>query len=204
MPYKMSFSKTSSYGGRSFSKNTDVLADGQYARSVSVPAAKTGGTLTGRTDNDTGIITMPAGHGIITADKVDIFWNVGGVLGSRQGMTATVAGNAITVDAGQGDNLPALNTTNISMMKPTTEDFVVTGDNVKAYVAGATAPGWVIFLSGASAILKTVRLVSGTLVDDWNNVNGGANPFAGLAIAKVSFSHGEAAAQTMTAAVLIS
>src|SRR5689334_13440236 len=110
MPYRMQFDKSVTWEGSQSSNSSSISADGKVARNPTVPAAVQGGTLTGRTDNDTGIVTMPAGHGFVTSDKVDIYWNVAGVLGSRSGMTATVAGNAVTVDGGQGDNLPVLNT----------------------------------------------------------------------------------------------
>lgn len=67
-----------------------------------IPAGKVG-SLTTRTDNDTGVATMVAGHGFVTNDVVDVYWD-GGV---RYNMTATVATNAVTVDGGAGDNLPA-------------------------------------------------------------------------------------------------
>lgn len=70
------------------------------------------GELTTRTDNDTGVITIPnvgtTAHGITTANTVDLVW----VGGTRQNMTVTgVAGTAVSVDGGTGTNLPAASTT---------------------------------------------------------------------------------------------
>ncbi len=65
-------------------------------------AAQTG-TLTTRTDVDTGVATLSSGHGIITADVVDVYF----AAGVRYGMDATVSGDAVTVDGGAGDDLPA-------------------------------------------------------------------------------------------------
>ena len=66
-------------------------------------AAQTDGALGTRTDNDTGVVQLSTGHGILTADVVDVYW-VGGV---RYGMDATVSTNDVTIDGGAGDNLPA-------------------------------------------------------------------------------------------------
>ncbi len=66
-------------------------------------AAQTDGALGTRTDADTGIVQLSSGHGILTADVVDVYW-VGGV---RYGMDATVATNDVTIDGGSGDSLPA-------------------------------------------------------------------------------------------------
>ncbi len=65
------------------------------------------GPLTTRTDNDTGAVTLSAGHGFITGDKIDIAWSGG----SRKDMDATVAGNVVSLDGGTGDNLPIESTT---------------------------------------------------------------------------------------------
>lgn len=66
-----------------------------------IVAAQTG-TLTTRTDDDTGVATLSTGHGIETSDVVDVYF----AAGVRYGMAATVAGNAVTVDGGAGDVLP--------------------------------------------------------------------------------------------------
>jgi len=64
-------------------------------------AAQTG-TLTTRTDDDTGVATLSTGHGIETDDVCDVYF----AAGVRYGMTASVSTNAITLDGGDGDALP--------------------------------------------------------------------------------------------------
>lgn len=62
------------------------------------------GTLTTRTDDDTGVLTMEDGHGIVTGNVVDVYWEDG----SRTGMdVGTVSTNTVQIDGGEGDNLPA-------------------------------------------------------------------------------------------------
>jgi hypothetical protein len=61
------------------------------------------GTLTTRTDDDTGVVTVASGHGITTSDTVTLFW-AGGIR-RRMAVTATTA-TTISIDLGSGDNLP--------------------------------------------------------------------------------------------------
>jgi hypothetical protein len=94
-------------GGVSIS-STITRSDDDYSPMTltkEIAAAKAG-TLTTRTDNDTGVATLSTGHGIVTSDAVDVYW----ATGIRRGMTATVATNAVTIDGGSGDNLPAQDT----------------------------------------------------------------------------------------------
>lgn len=68
------------------------------------------GSLTTRTDADTGVVTS-AGHGLTTSDFVSLFWtDVNGVEQFRANMdiTATTT-DTFSVNAGQGDNLPDVN-----------------------------------------------------------------------------------------------
>lgn len=71
----------------------------------------TSGTLSTRTDDDTGVITA-AGHTLQVGDKVNVYWSGG----RRYGMTVSaVAGNDVTVgtgasEVGAGDVFPAQST----------------------------------------------------------------------------------------------
>jgi hypothetical protein len=80
--------------------------DGAAARGpVAVPKGYAG-TLGTRTDNDTGVATLGAGHGIVNG-TVDVYWGNGSI---RYGMTASVSGNDVTLDGGLGANLPSQGT----------------------------------------------------------------------------------------------
>lgn len=74
-------------------------------------AAAIAGTLTTRTDANTGVVTLPAGHGITTSDLVCVGWeDANGNLTCHMLMDVTAAGaTTITVDGGTGTDLPALN-----------------------------------------------------------------------------------------------
>lgn len=162
-----------------------------------VPAAKTG-TLTTRTDNDTGTFTMTTGHGFLTNDKIDVFWTGG----SRRTMTATVTGDSVVLDGGTGDVLPSA-TTAITAMKPTSVPMVLTGDNVDALaVACPTAvSGWVVFKASGTVVVG-YQLPAGAKAKVWASNMGITNPLAGASVTTVEFSHGSTSAQEMTAAIV--
>ena len=91
----------------------------------------TAGSLSTRTDDDTGIITA-AGHALIVGDKVNVFWSGG----KRYGMTVSaVAGNDVTVgtgagETGSGDVFPAASTT-VVITKQVSINTQIDGDNIE-------------------------------------------------------------------------
>jgi hypothetical protein len=112
----------------------DATVSRDYEGSIThqglLPAGKAG-TLTTRTDDDTGEATLGDGHGILTGDEVDIFW----CGGCRYGVTVgTVAGNVVPFGApggeGAGDNLPA-QTTALVMTKRVPIEALFTGNKLK-------------------------------------------------------------------------
>jgi hypothetical protein len=83
--------------------------DGGLPLEVTVPKGYAG-TLSTRTDNDTGTATLGNGHGITTGMAVDIYWSGGAHYGFTAG---TVSGNSVPFDISgfsNGDNLPSQGT----------------------------------------------------------------------------------------------
>lgn len=92
--------------GTSIAQQVSRSADGGSALEIDVPIGYAG-VLTTRTDNETGSLTMDdSGHGISTADVIDLYWDGG----ARYGITVgTVSGTTVPIgadDSGTGDNLP--------------------------------------------------------------------------------------------------
>lgn len=173
----------------SFGISATISSDVAIPFSLSIPAAKTG-TLTTRTDNDTGVLTMSAGHGIITGQRLDVFWSGG----SRIGMTVgTVATNSVPIDGGSGDNLP-LNNTAITACVPTEQAFAVTGNSVVVLACGAALGGAVTFADSGNALIFSKTLTPAVKSYVWCSVDGGTNPLAGGAVAKVFLSNASASA----------
>jgi len=91
-----------------------------------LPAAKTG-TLSTRTNDTSGTLTLESGHGITTAAVIDLYWDGG----SRYGVTVgTVSGTSVPISGGAGDNLP-IATTAVTATTRTTANIYIDGDNVK-------------------------------------------------------------------------
>lgn len=97
-------------GGLSISRSITRSGDGTGTVEIAVPAGNAG-TLTTRTDNETGSLTMSSGsHDITTGSTIDLYWTGG----SRHGITVgTVSGTTVPIgadDSGTGDNLPTAST----------------------------------------------------------------------------------------------
>ena len=89
-------------GGASIAATILRTASGQINHDVQLPAAKAG-TLTTRTSANEGTITLSAGHGIMTGQIVDLYWDGGR---KRNAVVGTVAGNDVPVTGDDGDALP--------------------------------------------------------------------------------------------------
>ena len=95
----------------SVSRSKTISRTGSVFADDVTPIAGKSGTLTTRTDSDTGVITSNS-HGLTTADKVDVGWVDGDSLNqarARMDITSYDT-NTITVDGGTGTVLPAQDT----------------------------------------------------------------------------------------------
>lgn len=164
----------------------------------SIPAAKVG-TLTTRTDNDTGTFTMDSGHGFSTGNKIDVFWPTG----SRRNMTATVTVNSVVLDGGSGDVLPAAATA-ITAMKPVEVTVpTIDGDTVVGLVVYSPVAGYVVLCVDTSTLTAPYQL-DRDVADGFSTAAGDDNPLAGVNITIVKFSHGDSSsAQDMYAAAIV-
>lgn len=142
--------------------------------------AKTG-TLTTRTDDNTGTLTMTAGHGLTTGQIVDIYWSTGV---QRSVTVGTVATNSVPIDLGIGDNLPSTSTA-VTVCVQKAINLAIDGDNAKILAvivetndkALRTAAN-VQFLDGSSAVIAEIDLVA-NVPQVWDIEGGSANPFTG-------------------------
>lgn len=107
-----------SIGGVNIDSYFPITCNSQTPNLEESLAAGNAGTLSTMTDYNTGVATLTTGHGIVTSDVCDIFWDGG----YRHGMTATVATNDVTLDGGTGDPLPAEDTA-VVVCKQTTIDL---------------------------------------------------------------------------------
>ena len=185
MPIKR-ISTTLSIGGVSISGRTDRTGEGQIGQEVTLPAGKAG-TLTTRTDDNTGVATLATGHGIVTSDKVDVFW----ADGVRYGMTANVTGDAVTVDGGDGDALPVA-TTPLVVTKEVEINADFDGDDALIVAAMSTKRAHLQFVAADNSILFAIELANANEPWTWISDQGIANPLTGDAVDRIVASNGDA------------
>jgi hypothetical protein len=169
-------------------------------------AAQTG-TLTTRTDDDTGEATLSTGHGITTGVVVDIYW-AGGV---RYGVTVgTVAGNVVPFGApggtGSGDALP-VQTTAVTVVVQTTIEVNFDGDDAQiigifySNPSDTGANAHLDLQDSGNASIEEIDLVHDTAngADDgiYDIANGDTNVFTGNRITKGKASHDSTSAGTL-------
>jgi hypothetical protein len=158
---------------------------GQIGQEVSLPKGSAG-SLTTRTNNTDGVVTLGAGHGLQTGDKVDLYWSGG----QRYGVSITVNVNAITITGGAGDNLPVQDTA-VVMTKQVVIDTDFDGDLVQMIAAVNTQKGNLDFQTNADVSILARGLVANEAWQ-WAADTGAANPLTGDPVGKVRASNGSA------------
>jgi hypothetical protein len=178
--------------GVSIQRTVARSGDGSIGVEVALPAAKAG-TLTTRTDNDTGVVTVGSGHGITDTDTVDLYWE-----GGRRysvDVTATTA-TTISIDAGTGDNLP-IATTAVTIVKQVQINVSIDGDalailgiSFEFIDSSLTSQGHALFEDASGDDIAAIDLSANSpLVYDV--AGGAANPFTGDPITVVRASNGD-------------
>jgi hypothetical protein len=205
-----------SIGGVSISGTTERTADGQVsAGSISLPAAASG-TLSARTSDTAGTLTLGSGHGIVTGNTIDIFWtDANGYVHCAHGCTVgTVSGTSVPFTGASFDSaaptsaavsaLPAQDTA-VTADVQTEVDFVFDGDDCELCVIQSTrkghfeledAPG-----SGSATITSAVLAAN----EEWSykSRQNLSNPLTGNMIYKLKVSNGDSSnAATVKAAAL--
>lgn len=178
-----------SIGGISVQKSIARTADHPNTYEVSLPIA-TAGTLSTRTDDDTGDITLSAGHGL-TSGTYDVYWS-GGV---QYGCTGTIDSNTLSIDAGSGDVLPAEDTA-VTVCKQVQINTAIDGDNIKVIgisaefaTAGSTDKVHLQFQDTGSAEIAEID-VTANAPQVWDVEGGSDNPFTGNPITVAYASQG--------------
>lgn len=104
------YNTTVNIAGLAITGAVSYTDEGGMALEIPVPAGNAG-TLTTRTDNETGSLTMASGsHDITTGSTIDLYWSGGARFGITVG---TVSGTTVPIgadDSGTGDNLPTAST----------------------------------------------------------------------------------------------
>jgi hypothetical protein len=160
-------------------------ATGSIAQSQALAAAKTG-TLSTRTNNTDGELTMATGHGITAAARIAIFWD-GGC--AYLGTVDTVVSNAVPFTGAAGDNLPDNDTAvTVQVMTPLDVDF--DGDKAEIVAASFTRRGVVVFEDSNDVVLDAGDIAAG---EGYVYVSGlsQSNPLAGDPVDQVWVANGD-------------
>lgn len=168
--------------GMAFNNSDSYTADNAVIANDSLAAAKTG-TLTTRTSNTAGTLTMTTGHGITTGQRLDIYWSGGSCYGATVG---TVATNSVPFTGASGTVLPAQDTA-ITAMVPSLETFDLVGDDCVVLAAGGDAACTILFVNGGTVHLAVVKTSAGAYVWFTGDTT---NPIAGDTVTDVYLSHG--------------
>jgi len=186
---------TATVAGLGFVSNDARTDSGSIAVSEALAAAKAG-TVTDRTDDDTGEITCSAGHGFAQFDVVDVYWDGG----RRYGMdVGVVAGNVVPVDSGTGDALPVLTTAmTMQVQRPINIDFVGNDMSVLAAICDQKA---CITLSDAGGIELVIDLAADRIAL-WDEDSMHANPLTGDTIVSGTISQGGVTAATLKLGIM--
>lgn len=191
-----------SLGGVSFAASVQLSADAVYSDVTSVPVAQPS-TLSTRTDNTTGTLTMTnSSHGITTGAKIDMYFSGG--LARRFVTVGTVSGVSVPFSAGSGDNLP-IATTAVVACVPNKEPYPLTVANLIAMGLQSDFECQFTFMeSDLTTEDRAVHIVpsaNGIMTVSFWYLGLTSNPFTGTTVAWCYMSHGDvAAAHTMYAA----
>lgn len=198
MSIDTAYNRSLTYGpSLSFSGSATISSSLATPWSESIAAAKTG-TLTTRTSGTAGTLTMDAGHGFMTGQRLDIYWSGGNCYGATIG---TVATNSVPFTLAEGTALP-IATTAITAMVPTSAAVALTGDNAVSIGVSCPVGGTAVFATSGNVTIAGIVLASPVTSYVWTSVYGGTNPLAGATVAKVWLSHGNSGAASVLSGIV--
>jgi hypothetical protein len=125
-----------SIAGISISGTSTRTTSGTISEELTLGSAKSG-TLTTRTDANTGTLTLESGHGVTTASTIDIYWDGGRQYNVTVG---TVSGTSVPFDSGAGDDLPTA-TTAVTVQMQNVIDIDFDGDLLECAAALSSERG---------------------------------------------------------------
>ena len=177
------------FGGKSAAYTRTVETESGIDHEYVLAAGKAG-TLTTRTNNTQGVVTLGAGHGLASGT-----FDVHFADGSRHGVTAVIVENAATISLGTGDNLP--DDESAVVFSPRTEiDTDVDGDLVEIVSVTGTARVGVEFAKNDETNLLNVDVAAGGAYE-WDSDSLSECPLAGMDVGKAWASAGTAVATTV-------
>ena len=183
--------EVASLGGVSISNLIRRVNTGQIGHEPTLNAALSA-TLTTRTDNTSGVLTMEdSNHGIENTDLFDLHWLNGSTPQCAYGCNAAnVSGNSVEFSGAAGDVLPTEdNTVNACAVSTVDTDF--DGDLVEMIVIGSDVQAHITFRDSGGTVIAAETLAANEGWA-WASNQGVANPLTGNAVAEALISCGNA------------
>lgn len=171
-------------GPLNVSQSSTVSTDVGVFASPPVVTKAQPAVLTTRTNNTSGSLTMTNSvHGIITGQRVDLYWAGGQCYGAIVG---TVAGTTVPIASVSGGAVLPAATTAISVGPTIAVPFAVTGANIEALVMACPSKrGYFVFSTGSDVYGACVA-AGGCAV--WTTGDVGTNPVTGSTLTQVFMS----------------
>lgn len=165
-------------GGVAMASTITRTADGHIGHSPTLPIALAG-TLSTRSTDTAGTLTLGAGHGLVQTNIVDLYW-----AGGRRYdvVVGVVDGNNVPISGGSGDVLPT-QTTAITTQQQTVIDTDFDADLLEMIAMCCANRGHASFYE-TGAIALAVDLPAGE-VWEWHSGGSATNPLAGKTIDRV-------------------
>jgi hypothetical protein len=192
MTVNVTYAASISGGGLAIQSSVIRSGSASISLAETLPAAKTG-TLSTRTNDTTGTLTMVAGHGLTTGAIIDLYW----AGGNRYGVVVgTVATNSVPISGGDGDNLP-IATTAITAVVQQNVNIFIDGDETKIIAFAlrtndplSRVPGHISLFDAEDDLIAEIDLVANvpTILDLVSNISN--NPLTGDPITYLRVSTG--------------
>ncbi len=186
-------------GGITFSGTVTQEAEGQISHVVTLPAGVAGAR------DASGVANLPAGHGILVSDVVDVHWldPADGSHKVRRGLVVDAA-SASDIDfdeipAGEGDALPPDGTAVVVSVQ-TIVTTAFEGDLVRIIASKATQLALADFRSAAGSEL--VQKYAANATWSWATGQGFANPLAADSLIEIRLSNGSTTEATFYLGIL--
>lgn len=182
----MTMTKSISLDGVQGSEVTTATGESGVKANQTLAVAKSG-TLSTRTSNTAGTLTMESGHGITTGARLDIYWtNTDGTAGHAYGATVgTVSGLSVPFTGAAGDVMPAAATA-VTASVPNDAVFGFVGDDMKGLLLSTTVAGYFVVADGSGNLLA--QYVAANSSYSWIYGSGVTNPLAGDTPTKIYMS----------------
>ncbi len=174
--------------GQNFQSTGTITSVGEVITNPATIGPAGSGTLSTRTNNTSGVLTMTPGHGIITGN-IDLYWGTG----KRIKVAASVSTNTITISSGSGDNLPLQGVAITAMNQVQAVFSIANTANVIALLGSCNAAQATATIYDGSDDLLTqmnMRGSSGSYI--WDSNTGAPSPLTDFSTATyVLLSHGD-------------